>query len=52
MELWVDGVKTFSQSGSTMNAGMNLKPGLHRFTFFAFNTSGTKWSSTVNATVR
>ena len=52
MELWVDGVKTFSQSGSTMNAGMNLKPGLHRFTFYAVNTAGTRISATVMATTQ
>ncbi len=52
MELWIDGVKTFSQSGTTLVGGVNLKPGLHRFSYYAFNTAGTKVSATVSATTQ
>jgi hypothetical protein len=52
MELWVDGVKQFSQSGSTLKTSLSLSPGLHRFTYFAFNTAGTKISTTVSATTQ
>jgi VCBS repeat protein len=52
MELWVDGVKKFSQSGSTLKTSITLTAGLHRFVFIAVNTAGTKISTTLSATVQ
>jgi hypothetical protein len=52
MEVWVDGVKKFSQSGSTLKTSLTLSPGVHRVTFVAFNTAGTKISTVVSPTVQ
>jgi hypothetical protein len=52
MEVWVDAVKKFSTFGSnTLSTSLSLASGSHRFTFYAVNTAGTKWQTTVNATV-
>jgi hypothetical protein len=52
MEVWVDGVKKFSTFGSnTLSTSLSLASASHRFTFYAVNTAGTKWQTTVNATV-
>jgi hypothetical protein len=53
MEVWVDGVKKFSTFGSTtLSTSISLASGSHRFSFYAVNTAGTKWETTVNATVQ
>jgi hypothetical protein len=53
MELWVDGVKKYSETSSrVLNTSISLGAGSHRFTVIAANTAGTKWQSVVNATVR
>jgi Chitobiase/beta-hexosaminidase C-terminal domain/Bacterial Ig domain len=52
-QLWVDGVKNFSASGSnTLSTSVSLAAGTHRFAVIAVNTSGQKWDSAVNATVQ
>jgi hypothetical protein len=53
MEVWVNGVKEFSTYGSTMlSTTLNLASGTNeRFDFYAVNTAGTKWETTVYATV-
>ena len=52
-QLWVDGVKNFNAPGSTtLTTSVGLAAGTHRFTVIAVNTSGQKWESTVNATVK
>jgi hypothetical protein len=51
MELWIDGVKKFSENGNLLNTSLTLASGTHRFAFLAINTAGTKWTSAVNATV-
>jgi hypothetical protein len=52
MELWVDGVKKYSETTSkTLSTSIALGAGNHRFSVFAVNTAGTKWESTVYATV-
>lgn len=52
MEIWVDGVKKYSQSTSlTESTSIALARGKHRFDFNAVNTAGTKWKATVYATV-
>jgi hypothetical protein len=52
MEVWVDGVKKYSTYGSTsLSTSISLAAGNHRFAFYAVNTAGTKWETTVYATV-
>ena len=52
MEVWVDGVKKYSETTSlTLNTSVSLAAGKHRFDFYAVNTAGTKWETTVYATV-
>jgi hypothetical protein len=51
MELWIDGVKKFSENGNLLNTSITVASGTHRFAFLAFNTAGTKWTTAVNATV-
>ncbi len=53
MEIWVDGVKKYTETSSTtFNTTLSLSAGSHRFTVFAVNTAGTKWEQVVNATVK
>jgi hypothetical protein len=53
MEVWVDGVKKYTETTSTtLSTSITLTAGSHRFDFYAVNTAGTKWLTTVNATVR
>jgi hypothetical protein len=52
-QLWVDGVKNSNAPGSTtLTTSVSLAAGTHRFAVIATNTSGQKWESTVNATVK
>jgi chitobiase/beta-hexosaminidase-like protein/Big-like domain-containing protein len=52
MEVWVDGVKKFTETTSTtLNTSIALGTGSHRFDIYAVNTAGTKYLKTVNATV-
>jgi hypothetical protein len=53
MEVWVDGVKKYTETSSTaLNATLSIGAGSHRFSIFAVNTAGTKWEQLVNATVQ
>jgi hypothetical protein len=53
MELWVDGVKKYTETSSkTLNTSISLAAGSHRFGVFAVNTAGTKWEGVANATVK
>ena len=53
MELWVDGVKTYTETSSrVLNTSISLPAGSHRFTVIAVNTAGTQWKTVVNATVK
>ncbi|MGH9503786.1 MAG: hypothetical protein ACRD20_13115 [Terriglobales bacterium] len=53
MEIWVDGVKKFTQRTTTsVNAAVGLKSGSHRFDVLAVNTAGTVWKGEVTATVQ
>lgn len=53
MELWIDGVKKFSESSSTtLQTSISLAAGTHRFAVLAVNTAGQKWEQAVNATVQ
>lgn len=53
MEVWVDGVKKYTETNSTtLNTTLSLAAGTHRFGIFAVNTAGTKWEGVVNATVK
>jgi hypothetical protein len=53
MEMWVDGVKKYTETSSKMlSTSMSIAAGTHRFVIFAVNTAGTKWEGTVNATVK
>jgi hypothetical protein len=53
MEIWIDGVKKYSQTGSAaLNTTLTLPAGTHRFAVLAYNTAGTKWEQAYNATVQ
>ena len=53
MEVWVDGVKKYSESTSTtLNTSISLPAGSHTLAFYAVNTAGTKWLTKVTATVK
>lgn len=52
MEVWVDGVKKFTETTSlTLYTTIPLGSGQHRFDFYAVNTGGTKWETSMFATV-
>lgn len=53
MEVWVDGVKKYTETTSTtLSTSVALGTGSHRFDIYAVNTAGTKWEKTVYATVK
>jgi hypothetical protein len=53
MEVWVDGVKKYTETTSTsLSTSISLAAGTHRFDIYAVNTAGTKYVSTVTATVK
>jgi len=52
MQLWIDGVKKYTTASKTLNTSVSLAAGTHRFAVVATNSSGQKWESAVNATVR
>lgn len=53
MEVWVDGVKKYTETSSKMlSTSISLAAGSHRVTVFAVNTAGTKWGGVVTATVK
>ena len=53
MEIWVDGVKKYSESTSLHEStSIALPAGTHKFTFNAINTAGTKWATSVFAAVQ
>jgi hypothetical protein len=52
MEIWVNGVKESTETTSTsLNASVQLGSGKWQFDIYAVNTAGTKWETTVFATV-
>ncbi|MGH9501735.1 MAG: FG-GAP repeat domain-containing protein [Terriglobales bacterium] len=53
MELWVDGVKKYTETTSLwFNTSVYAGTGDHRVDVFAVNTAGTKWLQTVHVTIR
>jgi FG-GAP-like repeat/Bacterial Ig domain len=53
MEVWVDGVKKYTETNSkTLNTSISLAAGSHHFTIYAVNTAGTKWQAVSTATVK
>lgn len=53
MEVWVDGVKKYTETSSrVLSTSISVSAGTHRFVVLAVNTAGTKWQGTVNATVK
>jgi hypothetical protein len=53
MELWIDGVKKYSETTSTLlNTTVTVTAGSHRFAFLAVNTAGQIWQTAVNATAQ
>lgn len=51
IELWIDGVKKYTETSSTvLNTTVTVSAGTHRYGFIAVNTAGTQWKSVVNAT--
>jgi hypothetical protein len=51
-QLWVDGVKKFTETSTALETSIILPAGLHRFAIVATNTAGQKWKTAVYATVR
>ncbi len=52
MEVWLDGVKVYTETASTtLSTSIPLGAGKHQFGVYAVNTAGTKWLSIVYATV-
>lgn len=52
MEVWVDGVKDYTETTTTqLSTMLSLSAGYHRFDVYAVNTAGAKYESTVYATV-
>jgi hypothetical protein len=53
MEVWVDGVKKYTEASSTsLSTSITLAAGTHSFHVYAVNTAGTKWLGAVSATVQ
>jgi hypothetical protein len=53
MEVWVDGVKKYTETTSTsLSTSIVLAAGAHTFHIYAVNTAGTKWLGSVTATVQ
>lgn len=53
MEIWVDGVKKYTETTSTsLSAAVTVTPGTHQFKVYAVNTSGTVWGQATTATIR
>ena len=53
VELWVDGVKKYTETTSTaLSTYLSIESGSHRFTVIAVNTAGTKWQAVSTATVQ
>jgi hypothetical protein len=53
MELWVDGVKKYSETTSKLlNTSISVSAGSHRYVFYAVNTAGQKWEGIVNGTAK
>ncbi len=53
MELWVDGVKKYTETTSLwFNTSVYVGAGDHRFDVFAVNTAGTKWLQTTFVTTQ
>jgi hypothetical protein len=52
MELWIDGVKFYTETTSTsLGVQYPLAAGKHQFGVYAVNTAGAKWLGLVYATV-
>lgn len=52
MEVWVDGVKKYTESdGTALTTKLSLAKGKHLIGVIAVNTAGTKYSGTANVTV-
>jgi hypothetical protein len=53
MEIWVDGVKKYTETSATsFNTSLSISGGDHEFDIYAVNTAGTKYEKTVYATVK
>lgn len=53
MEIWANGVKKYTETSSThFSNTLNLSAGTYRFDIYAVNTAGTKYETTVHATVQ
>jgi hypothetical protein len=52
MEIWVDGVKKYSETSSlNISTSLSLSAGKHEFDIYAVNNAGTKYETTVYASV-
>lgn len=50
MELWVDGVKKYTETNSTtLSTSVTLSQSYHEFDIYAVNTAGQKWEAVVDA---
>jgi hypothetical protein len=51
-DLYIDGVKRLRATSTTINQTYSLTKGSHKIIFYAYNTAGTRWSSTSTFTVK
>ncbi|MGD0910888.1 MAG: hypothetical protein ABR928_03280, partial [Terracidiphilus sp.] len=52
MEIWIDGVKKYSETSSlNISTSLSVSAGKHVFTIYAVNNAGTKYETTVDASV-
>jgi len=53
MEVWIDGVKEYTETNSTsLNTSFTLTQTYHEFDIYAVNTTGTVWETSVSASAR
>jgi len=52
MEVWVDGIKKYTETSSlSLSTSLSMDAGSHEFDIYAVNNAGTKYETTVYATV-
>jgi hypothetical protein len=51
-EVWIDGVKKYTESSNALSATLSVAAEPTAFSVFASNSAGTKWEQIVNATVK
>ena len=52
MEIWVDGVKEYTTASNELTTSLTLSSGNHRLDYYAVNTAGQKWETTIYVTAK